>query len=193
MTQDELLRKTVSLDDMLNIQEGMDQAEKDDTPFVAASEEGVKVIGDANKTEVKSRNYAMRFRFPKSEASNIDEKDIVQEVADEVIVRVEFNDVHIMPRRDLEVVDAILQILPYFKKLDDDGVNIENLKGAELMSFLRNANEQVGDAMYEVAAAVLNIDRNLRDHMVLTDVFKMTRRFIDDFPEVFNEADVFFG
>lgn len=192
MKQEDLLKSKVSVDNLIDLQESMEKAEHDDTPFPVVTDDGVNVVGDANKTQVKTRNYSIRFRFPKEREQDFDEKDIIQRVGDYIIVSVDFDDVHIVPRRDTEIVTAIVRILPYIKEMNEDG-SIRPKTNSEMLEMVRRLNKDIGDDIYNVVAAVLNVDDSLKDYMLFTDVMDMLTKLPDDFPEAFNEADGFFG
>lgn len=193
MKQEDFFRSKVDLDDMLGVQEKFEEAGHTDVPIAVMQDDKLKVVGDANKTEVKSRDYSVRFRFPKSMATNVSESDIIAEIDGYVIVRFEFTDVHIVPRRDYEILESIIDIIPFFKKLEDDGITLADLNQRELMKVVHDANEQIGDAMYNVVAAFLDINPEIKRYMILTDVMARVQDFENDFPEVFKNADVFFG
>lgn len=192
MKQEDLLKSKVSVDNLIDLQESMEKAEHDDTPFPVVTDDGVNVVGDANKTQVKTRNYSIRFRFPKEREQDFDEKDIIQRVGDYIIVSVDFDDVHIVPRRDTEIVTAIVRILPYIKEMNEDG-SIRPKTNSEMLEMVRRLNKDIGDDIYNVVAAVLNVDDSLKDYMLFTDVMDMLTKLPEDFPEAFNEADGFFG
>lgn len=192
MKQADFLKRRVNTQDMLDIQASMNEAHKDDTPFAVVADNGVNVIGNANKTEVKSHDYNMRFRFPKSMAQGIDPKDIVQTVGDYVIVNMEFTDVHIKPRNDVDINAAIVQILPYFKNMNED-LSVTDKTQEELIQLVKTVNDDIGLDIYDVVAAILDVDKSLKDYMLFTDVLEVLKRMPQDFPEVFNEAESFFG
>ena len=192
MKQDDLLKTRVSLDDMVTIQEKMNEAQHDDTPIPLVTDNGLKVVGDANKTERKSRDYSIRFRFPENEAQNIDEKDIVQRVLGYVVVKVDFTDVHIVPRRDIDINAAIVKVIPYFQKLKEDGVTLKNRTPEEMVDFVKGMSDEIGDDIYSLVASILNVDRKIQDNMVFSDVIKVLEKLPQDFPEAFSEADAFF-
>ena len=190
MKQEDLLKSRVDLEDMLDIQNGLKEAEKDDTPFAVVTSDGVNVAGDVNKTEIKSKDYHIRFRFPKAMAGSIDKKDIIQEVGDYVLVNVEFNDVHITPRRDMEIIASIVKILPYFKKYEESKAEYRSVD--EMATLIKEVSIDIGDDLYDVVAAILNVDQSIKDYMVFTDVLNMVGKIKDDFPEAFNEGDTVF-
>lgn len=192
MKQEDLLKRKVDLNDMVTMQEKMEEAQTDDTPFAIVKDDGVKVAGDVNKTEIKSRDYSVRFRFHKSHAKDIDPKDIVKTIDDYVVVKIEFNDVYIVPRRDLDITAAIVRVIPYFQKIREDDLKIEKRTPEELMQMVQEVNDDIGDDLYNLVAAVLNVDKSIKDNMLLTDVLDVVQRLPEDFPEVFREADAFF-
>ena len=195
LRQEDFFKTKVDLEDMVGVQTKFEEAGHTDVPVAVVQKDGLKVVGDANKTEIKSRDYSVRFRFPKRMASqyNIDPDSVIKEIDDYVIVRFDFIDVHIVPRRDYEILESIIAIIPFFKKLDDDGVHLSDLSPEELLPILHQANDEIGDAMYQVVAAFLDIDPRIMRYMILTDVMARVQDFEADFPEVFKESDIFFG
>lgn len=193
MKQTDFLKTKISLNDMVDMQESINEAQKDDTPFPVVTRDGINVIGDVNKTEVKSHDYNVRFRFPKSMASNIDPKEIINTIGDYVIVNMEFNNVHIKPRHDIDINAAIVRILPYFKNMSEEDISIKDKTPEELVEFVKRMNDEIGSDIYDVVAAILDVDPSIKDYMLLTDVLDVINKVPRDFPEVFNEADSFFG
>lgn len=194
MKQDDLLKTRVDLDDMLKMQKSMDDAQKDDTPFAVVSDDGVVVAGDVNKTERKSRDYSIRFRFPESHMKDlgIDEKDVIDRVAGYIVIQLDFNDVYIVPRRDIDIEAAIVKVIPYFQKLQDDGISTEDRSAEEMRDFTKTLSNEIIDDLYDLVSAVLNVDRRITQNMVLNDVIDTATRMPQDFPEVFRAADHFF-
>lgn len=195
MKQEDFLKRRITAEDMVDIQQSIKSAVSDDTPFATPTKEGLVVMGDANKTEIKSHDYAVRFRFPKKMAQEhgVSEQDIIQTIGDYVIVRFEFGDVHIKPRNDVDVIAAIVKILPYFQTLKGTDFTMEDKTVEELTALVKTVNDDIGIDMYDVVAAVLDIDKSLKDYMILTDVLAIVKQLPHDFPEAFNEADSFFG
>lgn len=177
---------------MVEIQQALNEAPKSDTPFPVVSKDGVTVVGNANKIEVKPHDYNVRFRFPKSMAEGIDPNDIIAEIGDYVIVNMEFTDVHIKPINDVDINAAIVNIIPYFKSMQED-LSVTDKTPEEMTALVKQINDDIGADLYNVVAAILDVDKSIKDYMILTDVLAIIKRMPEDFPEVFNEADSFFG
>lgn len=191
MKQSDLFAKGVRVKDMKRIQESLNEAHKDDTPFPVVTDDGLTVVGDVNKTEVKTRNYVVEFRFSPSEveAYDIDEEEIERYVEGQAVVHMEFNDVTIKPRHRLEVDAAIVKILPYFYRLNEDNKKVGQRTDEEFVELVNNMCIDIGDDMYNLVAAVLGIDRRIVDNMVWQSVVETITAIINDFPEVFNESE----
>lgn len=174
----------------LEMSKNLKKAEEDDTPIIALVNDEVNVVGDANKTEVKKNNYVLRFRFPK-EMSQF-ELPTSTKIGDWFINEIEYKDVFISPRRDLKVVSAIMEIIPYFKSVSENG-DLVNKSDEELITFAKNIPYEIIDAMYDIVSAFLNVDDTLVNYMSPLSVISVMGDLIRDYPEVFNEADVFFG
>lgn len=193
MKQADLFKRGVSIEDMTKMQESLEKAHEDDTPFPVVSRDGIAVVGDVNKTEVKSRSYSIRFRFSKKEAGDlgIDPNEIIKTVGDYVIVKMDYDDVSIKPRYDLEINAAIVRILPYFYSVNEETKKIGKRTDEEMINLVNDMSIEIGDDLYNVVAAILGVDRRLVDHMMWNDVVSVWQRLPEDFPEVFNEAEGF--
>lgn len=191
MKQSDLFTKGVRVKDMKKIQESLGEAHKDNTPFPIVTDDGLTVVGDVNKTEVKTRNYVVEFRFSPSEVETygIAKEDIEGYVEGQAIVHMEFDDVTIKPRHRLEVDAAIVKILPYFYHIEEDSKKVGERTDEEFVELVNNMCIEIGDDMYNLVAAVLGIDRRIVDNMVWQSVVETIIAIIKDFPEVFNESE----
>ena len=191
MKQDDLFRKGVRVKDMKRIQESLEEAHKDDTPFPVVSREGLAVVGDVNKTEVKYRDYTIEFHFDPMEIEEfgIDKEDIEGRVEGQAIVHMEFDHVTIKPRYRLEVDAAIVKILPYFYKLNEETKKISERSDEELVDLVNDMCIEIGDDMYNFVGAVCRVDRRIIENMEWKSVMDTIVAIIKDFPEVFNESE----
>lgn len=180
----------INPNDLLKINESIKKAEKDNTPYPVVVDGKVHVVGDANKTENKSHDYIVKFRFPKEYEQYFDE--VSERIGDYIIVETEFKNVTISPRSDMKILASISRILPYVKKLGEDG-SIGEFTDDELIEMCLSMPDEIEDAMYILTASILGVSEDMRDWMLATSVFGFISRFFDDFPEVVNEADAFFG
>lgn len=189
MEQKDFLNQT---NPMVEIKEALKEAEQDDTPFPVVTDDGVKVVGDANKIDKKIRNYSVRFRFPDDMFNNLNEKDIVKRVGRFVFVKLDFDNVTVAPNRDTKLMMAIVDVLPLFKKLDDSG-NVSDMSVEDFAELFREVPQYAIDGMYTIVSAFLQVDDSIKDYMLMQDVIGTIKQLIKDFPETFNEADAFFG
>lgn len=194
MKQDDLFKKGVRVKDMKRIKESLDDTIKDDTPFPVVTKDGMRVIGDVNKTEVKYRDYSIEFHFDpmEIEAFGIDEDEIEGWVEGQAIVHMDFDHVTIKPRYRLEVDAAIVKILPYFYNLNEETKKIGERSDDELVELVNDMCIEIGDDMYNLVAAVCRVDRRIVENMVWQSVVDTIVAIIQDFPEVFNESDATF-
>lgn len=193
MKQADLFKRGVSTEEMANIQANLEKAHDDDTPFPVVSRDGMTVVGDVNKTEVKSHDYSVRFRFTKEEAEElqIDPKEIIKTVGDYVIIRMDYENVSIKPRYDLEIDAAIVKILPYFYSVNEETKKIGKRTDEQMAELVNEMSQEIGDDLYNVVAVILGVDRRIVDHMMWNDVISLWQKLPNDFPEVFNEAEGF--
>lgn len=111
----------ISLNDILKIEDAIDTARDDDTPYAVYGRddtEVIEVIGDPNKTEVKKSNYNIKFRYTLEELNgNIPEGAEV--IARRFVVfNHRFEDITLNPAKDLTVVSCMMDILPFFAELE---------------------------------------------------------------------------
>jgi len=176
--------------DFLAINNQIKKTNEDSTPFLISKDEELIVVGDANQTIVKRNDYTIKFRMLKEDLEVI--PDGAQEVGDYYVFSLIFDGITITPRSDLKIVDAIFKILPFFNQLKEDG-SIEDSSREELLSIFAHAKEEIHLAMYNLVATFLGIDDHLGEHMLPFSVVGALNQLIDNHPEIFNEADVFFG
>lgn len=191
MNQTDFLKHGITIDEMVKAQDAIDKTHEDDTPFSVVTENGMHVVGDVNKTEIKKHDYTIRFRFPKEMANNVDQKDIISSDDNYVVVKMEYNDVHIKPRYDLDISAAIVTILPYFYSLNEETKKVGKRSQKEMIELVKGMCKEIGDDMYHLVAVVLGVDKSIEEYMVWDDVVDTFTRIPQDFPEVFNEAGVF--
>ena len=193
MKQDDLFNKgNPTLDDMLAIQKSMEKAHEDDTPFPIVTKQGdVGVIGNPNKTEIKRHDYTILFRFPNAVADelNIAEEAIAKRLPSSVYVNIEYTDVQILPRYDLEIQAALVRIFPYFLNIKDKWAEAKTPE--ELFEETKHLCKEIGDDLYDAVAVIVGVDRDLEYYMDFDCVVSTFTKLINDFPEIVNEAEGF--
>lgn len=173
---------------MIDMQAELKEAREDTTPHIGVAGDELLVMGDANKTENKKHDYKVLMRYPKDKAQHIDEKDIIKTVGDYVFFEVEFKDVEILPRKNMQVVASIAEFLPFFYELREDGI-VDEIPTDKLIQIAKELSGDILDSMYAMVGAFLNVKSDVYDYFMPSSVIGLTAKFINDFPEVFNEAD----
>lgn len=181
---------TITPDQLLGLAKQMQRAEEDTTPFAVVNGKDVSVVGDVNKTEVKKNDYQIKFRFPFSLFETVPKG--AQKVGQYYVVTTEYKDVSVTPRKDLIILDSIMKVFPFFKKLKENG-EVEDYSKEELFSIFAYAGNEVHLALYNLVATFLEIDDELGQYMLPGSVITVMGQIIENHPEMFNEADVFFG
>ena len=181
----------VTPEDMLKLSKEIKKAQEDTTPYAVVADKQIHVVGDANKIENKKRDYTMKFRFP------IEYEEMFADAEKTYIgkyftIETEYNGVTINPKKDMKILASLARIIPYVKKLNDDG-SVSDLSDEEMIQMCLDMPNEIEDAMYALAANVLGVPSEISDFMLATDVFGFVSNFVDDFPEAMNEADAFFG
>lgn len=180
--------------DLKAIQEKIKKAEADTTPFVVVDGNGdMSVVGDVNKTQTKQYDYTVKFRIPSQY------KDMLPGATEIAggkyyVAEVEYKNVMISARKDLEIVAAIIELYPFLRDVLPSG-DTKDRSPEELKQIISNyiTKKPIVDAMYHLVSAVVGVDDSLADMMLYSSVFDNVIKIIEDFPEIFNETDFFTG
>lgn len=163
--------------------EALDKAAESVRPFTVVKGDTLAVVGDANDTKVNKYTYEIIFTKPTYD----DEGNITGEASETKT----YNNVYIKPRQQTKVVKILTTILPYFRKVNEDG-SVGKYTPFELAEIFSSMDEVVYDLMYDLMAYILDIPDEEKDYMELASVLKATLSLFMDFPEAVNEADSFF-
>lgn len=193
MKQADLFSRNSMTAGLKKLQDAAEEAKKDDTPFAIVSKDGMSVVGDVNKTEVKSKDYTVRFKFTPEEVERygIQEEDIKRYVGKYAEVPMEFTDVSIKPRYELEIDAAIVKILPYIYSVNEETKRIGNRTEEEMRLMVQDMCIEIGDDLYNFVAAVLGVDRRIVENMEFNDVMETATQLFLDFPEELNSSEGF--
>lgn len=179
MNQEELLKGYEE------IKQGIDDATQSDTPFLISKDDKLSVVGDANKTEINSHDFKIVFKLPEGTTDG-------QKVNGGVLKEIEYKDVFVAPRRATKVTSAICKLMPYFRKVAENG-DVEEYTPDEVINLIAEWDDEMIDTMYYVVATFLEVDDRLVDYMQPSSVLKALTQIVHNYPEVMNESDVFFS
>lgn len=197
----------MTFEQFLELQKSMKEAEKDDTPYLAVTnDDELHVIGDPNKTEVKTADYTVYFLFPdtkqyrdRSQAAGDVETDEIDGVPLQAelpkgyfLVRREYKNILISPRNVGKVIEAFAVVERFYYNVTDDG-GIKDLSYDELYSVFNAMNNEVGDATYDVVSAVLRMPAAESEYMLPINVCDNAIKMVINQPDLVNCADLFFG
>lgn len=167
--------------EVLEFKKALDSAEESVVPFAVAKDNELNIVGDANETKVNPFDYKITFRIPDTSDGTVKYSEKTAE----------FKNVYVTPRNEMRVVKTIAQLLPYFRKIKEDGT-VGEFTNDELLEVVATMEDEVIDSMYTLVSTVLGIDPKLRDYMIAKDVIAATTQIIMTNPSAVNEADTFF-
>ena len=145
----------------MKLLEPLNEAEKDDTPFLVQGDKETMVVGDPNKTEIKKVPFSITFCVPGEDGSR-------------KMVTKEYPDVFVKPRYGPRITRAMSAVLPYFRKINDDGT-VAELTPEDITAILSTELPEIlFDEMYNLVCTVLGIDERLKDYMMPGSVFDAT-------------------
>ena len=196
---------------LAKISKAMDKAREDTTPFAVydPKSDEMAVYGDANKTEKKSMDVNITFRFNKAEFEELGfPKDMETEIiGNNVQFSAEFKDVSINPRNNSKLIEYMLSIIPFFENLSDNWnglhdekemtenekakVNIE--RRIAMYRAFNESSDEAQLAMYNLVATLCGIPDNLAAHMLSNNVIEAVGEIFYTYPELVNEAETLFG
>ncbi len=188
----------VSIDQLGELKGAIEKAREDDTPYIGIKDEELHILGDPNKTEVKSADYVVRFAFPNTEewknrATAMGDK--IGKTTDDgryFLATREYKSVYLSPRRMGAVVSTLAQIESFLYKITDNG-EIKEMTYDEMMSLATVMNGELSDATYELVATVLRIPYDEMEWMLPLNTIENAVKIAINNPSAVNEADLFFG
>lgn len=177
--------------DFLKIKHEIDKAESDTKPIAGVVDNEIHVMGDVNNTKVEPKDYTIHYIIPEYLAKNIEEAKLRGDgYAD---LDIEYKDVFPTVRDNIKFTSALTQLLPFFRKLDENG-GVENMTEDEFINdVFPMLHDDIVDAMYRVVKTALNIADELIGWATMGSVLLTVSQLAHDFPNAVNQADLFFG
>lgn len=174
-------------EEYLKVKHAIERAEENTKPIATIVDEQVVAKGDVNDVDVKPQDYQVRFVVPK----NLAPQGAKKLPTGFYSMTLDFNDVLPTVKQNVKVTSAGVQVLPFFKKLEESG-EVRNMDDAEaIMNIYENLSDETVDALYWFVKAFLEIDDELADYITPGSVLEVGAKIISDFPHIFDQADLF--
>lgn len=125
-----------TINDWLDINKSLEKAREDDTPHSVLNNGNLAVVGDANKTEVKKVDYQIKFRFEEGELQAYPKN--AKKVGKYIMFTIDFEDIHINPRKDMLLVESALGIYPIITAL----TNVVDTCNSQIEEMLKQAGAE---------------------------------------------------
>lgn len=178
--------------DFMKLQNAREKAlAESDRPYLVIADDETQVVGDANKTKQKFANYTVGFFLPKAEFP-LDKKDIVGETESKYLVEFEYKDVTINPGNNIDVLEVLVELEPFFNKVTENG-EVVDLTTDDVRDLLRHMNNEMRSALIHAVATILGVDKSIEEHMSVLDAVFVGSQIIRDFPEAIDEANAVFA
>ena len=187
----------ISIDQLGELKDAVEKAREDDTPYIGIKDDELHVLGDPNKTEVKSADYVVHFAFPNTEEwrarSENNGDEIGKTTADGryFLAKRTYRNVYLTPRRIGAVVSTLAQIESFLFKITENG-QIKEMSYEEMQIVLTAMNGELSDATYELVATVLRIPYEEMEWMLPLNTVENAVKIALNNPSAVNEADLFF-
>lgn len=125
-----------TINDWLDINKSLEKAREDDTPHAVLNNGNLAVVGDANKTEVKKVGYQIKFRFEEGELQAYPKN--AKKVGKYIMFTIDFEDIHINPRKDMLLVESALGIYPIITAL----TNVVDTRNSQIEEMLKKVGAE---------------------------------------------------
>lgn len=125
-----------TINDWLDINKSLEKAREDDTPHAVLNNGNLAVVGDANKTEVKKVDYQIKFRFEEEELQAYPKN--AKKVGKYIMFTIDFEDIHINPRKDMLLVESALGIYPIITAL----TNVVDTRNSQIEEMLKQVGAE---------------------------------------------------
>lgn len=125
-----------TINDWLDINKSLEKAREDDTPHAVLNNGNLAVVGDANKTEVKKVDYQIKFRFEEGELQAYPKN--AKKVGKYIMFTIDFEDIHINPRKDMLLVESALGIYPIITAL----TNVVETRNSQIEEMLKQVGAE---------------------------------------------------
>ncbi|MCL2864545.1 MAG: hypothetical protein FWE25_03280 [Lachnospiraceae bacterium] len=204
--------KIEAIENVVGLESVIEEAVKDDSPFLVQDGEELHVIGDATKTEFKLDDYEVELHVPTA-LLKVGEKEIAEDAgrgySTYSIVK---KDVGVSPRLVPVLAKALFDVFPALDAIKDvAGIDAEGLKElvknmgdaerreftmgkmSSIVNMYAMASSVMQEGMYEGVGKLLGVPDDRIDFMIPSSVFNEFMRFCDNNPSVVNYAETFFG
>lgn len=186
----------MTMEQFAELKGAMDNAQKDDTPFISTTEDEIHVFGNPNKTEIKSADYTVLFAFPDTKEwqkkVSVSGDRIVKRIDRYMVVERVYKDVYLSPRNVGNAITALTLIESFMNEITDDG-EVKPLAYEQMLSIMSTMNNEISDAVYDLVASVLRIPYAEQEWMLPINAVENAIKIVFNNPSAVNEADLFFG
>lgn len=188
----------INIEQMTELKGAIEEARKNDTPYMAVDGNEIHVFGDPNKTEASLSNYTVRFMFPNTEEWNKKAEQAgdrkVKETEDGryFLCEREYKNVYLSPRNVGNAVSSLVRIEQFLYEVTEDG-ELKELSLEQMQGLMEVMNHELSDATYELVASVLRIPYNEVEWMLPLNTIENAIKIAYNNPSAVNEGDLFFG
>lgn len=187
----------ITMEDFKKLSQSIDEAQKDDTPYMGVINDELHVMGDPNKTELIPHTYKVKFAFPKTDEWRKMVNDspmfrFEKETENFIVAYREYNDIWVTPRKAGKCIEAFTRLISFLNMINEEG-EVERLTEEQMQSVLRYMNKDVEDSVYEAVAKVIGISEVESEYITIDSAMFNAMKIVADHPDIINSSDLFFG
>lgn len=191
MTQEELLKNkkagTVN-ESMEGIRQTIEDAPNDTTPYAVNTGDMQYVVGDTSKIDKVAKEYKLHFRLSEEQAVKYGVKN-PSPLGN--VIALSFKEGLITNIGEYRIKAALVQLLPYFKMDDENG--LRTITTEELENLLLNMPVEMMLAVTTAAQGIFNIDDELASCIRIEDAVFAVFDFMSNNKDYINSADFISG
>lgn len=191
------------MDSMVNVnqlegfKEAIEEAKKDDTPYIGMDGDKIHVLGNPNKTEIKPADYEVFFAFPNTKEwrkrceQNGDRIGKTTEDGRLFFASRTYKNIYLSPRRAGSVISILAFIESLLYSLHENG-KVKELTQEEMRNAYKEIYHEASEASIELISTVLRIPYDEQEWIFPLKAVDIAVEMAMNNPSSVNEADGFF-
>ena len=191
------------MDSMVNVnqiegfKEAIEEAKKDDTPYIGMDGDKLHVLGNPNNTEIEPSDYEVFFAFPNTKEwrKRCEQNgDRIGKTTDDgrlFFVSRTYKNIYLSPRRAGSVISILAFIESLMYSVQENG-EIKELSQEEMRAVYKDIYREASEASIELISTVLRIPYDEQEWILPMKAVDVAVEMAHNNPSSVNESDNFF-
>lgn len=191
------------MDSMVNVnqiegfKEAIEEAKKDDTPYIGMDGDKLHVLGNPNNTEIEPSDYEVFFAFPNTKEwrKKCEQNgDRIGKTTDDgrlFFASRTYKNIYLSPRRAGSVISILAFIESLMYSVQENG-EIKELSQEEMRAVYKDIYREASEASIELISTVLRIPYDEQEWILPMKAVDVAVEMAHNNPSSVNESDNFF-